>query len=577
MIAYADDSLIVAPLEVQSRVKKTDSTWGWGLFSKAQSTTYSNTLALKSAELSKKSYGKTSRSINNALSRAGFDVFQSYNYKTSYGSSGKVTKGSGSAAFTIGHDVVRVGGKNKVILAVVARGSDSIAEYYGDWMKGKRRSFLGHEVWNNVWDFYHKIDKTMVAYIKRNKMVNAAAKAGNLKVLVTGHSLGGAAANMYAAKLTRDAAKNASNWAGKLNKTDIYAYTYGAIKVLTTNKNISSGYENIHNVYNWYDSFGPLGAKSWFKASHPDAKFGHTEEFDIGKKEESSTNLLSNPNHDLGTYIEAMKGMYVTCSGNQNARISPYVKSTYVYDSKKREISYVASVGEKSFKAIPSYSNGIEAFDLKMTMNGKTSVLATGTDGAFLTNARYVFFSKRKFRVTSAMPFDVYNNALYRLDMNTGKVRRVGSGVNWEAFDCGGEYLCFGRSFSAGSGSSKLWVMDIAKWQAKAVGTGISRSAKFYNGRLFCTKDTLSVPIPAVYSFNRDGSGKRIIAKNVYNYGFSGNSVVYIAFRMVEGSSYHPQFKLIRCSLAGVSKKPLSGWVDNLESLKSKHPDVQWE
>ena len=62
----------------------------------------------------------------------------------------------------------------------------------------------------------------------------------------------------------------------KIKKENIYCYTFGAIKVLTTEKNISKGYENIHNIYNYYDSFGPNGVNGYIGASSINAKFGHT-------------------------------------------------------------------------------------------------------------------------------------------------------------------------------------------------------------------------------------------------------------------------------------------------------------
>ena len=132
---------------------------------------------------------------------------------------------------------------------------------------------------------------------------------------------GGAAANLYAAHLNNTSIKSGSSWKNHLNKDDIYAYTFGAIKVFMSNNNVEFGYENIHNVYNYYDSFGPHGSKEWLHVSDPKAKFGHTDMFNIGKIEEGSNILDAVHNHDMSRYIEALKAKEVSCSGKQQFKV----------------------------------------------------------------------------------------------------------------------------------------------------------------------------------------------------------------------------------------------------------------
>ena len=118
---------------------------------------------------------------------------------------------------------------------------------------------------------------------------------------MTGHSLGGAAADLLAARLMRTAASTPYWWEDLYDREDIYAYTFGAIKVLEQTGNVKDGYENIHNIYNVYDSFGPKGSFSIANASSPNAKFGHTDLF--SKKVKS----VGVENHLMNTYLEAIR------------------------------------------------------------------------------------------------------------------------------------------------------------------------------------------------------------------------------------------------------------------------------
>lgn len=336
--AFAADSLTVGegayplyaqggtPVSAQAQQSMPD--WKGSLFSK-KSSTYNNALALKAAELSENAYGgdggHESVNIRYMLKHYGDNGiidFKSYNYAKNYSPSGKVTEGSDSSAFTVGHDKLKVGGSTYTILIVVARGTVSDAERVGDInLFDITRKLNGYEVRKNDYDFNSEINKGVEDYVKNHKAVSSAAKKGKLKVLVTGHSLGGAAANLYAAHLDKAASKSGSSWKNHLDKDDIYAYTFGAIKVFMDNGNVEFGYENIHNVYNYYDSFGPHGSKEWLHVSDPKAKFGHTDMFNIGKIEEGSNILDAVHNHDMSRYIEALKAKKVSCSGKQQFKV----------------------------------------------------------------------------------------------------------------------------------------------------------------------------------------------------------------------------------------------------------------
>ena len=265
-----------------------------GKLFKKPSTEYNNDLAYFAAELCDKAQGKSSNKVEQFLEKNGFEK-EPYNYKK-------------SAAFVIGYKKVKIDGEgDAIVLVVIARGSTTASEFVGDWLKGGTKEFLEEQVYNNAYEFEEKVWAGIRKYLnlKKNKEI---AKADTLKILVTGHSLGGAAANMVAAKM--DSLVEDQEWLENVSKSDIHCYTFGAIKVLDQNseegyENIEDGYENIFNIYNKFDTFGPNGDNilKEFKASHPYAKFGCTLEYDkLHDAEIDSIKVWKNTcnNHSMG-------------------------------------------------------------------------------------------------------------------------------------------------------------------------------------------------------------------------------------------------------------------------------------
>lgn len=269
-----------------------DSEWCSSLFEKP-STQYDNQLALVAAEMSEKAEDKTGEGIKKLFGDYGISDYKPYNY-------------DGDSAFVIGHDILYVNGINTTVLVIVARGTQTFNEGIGDWLKGypfnKTQDFLDQTVWDNVYDFEEQIWNGLNGYLSDHPELE---NADELKILVTGHSLGGAAANMIAARFTRFA-EWGGWWSDAVDKEDIYAYTFGAIKVLKMEDNVPGGYDNIHNVYNYYDSYGPNGNLSYTHVSSINSKFGHTELYSIHYKEAGINPVTDCKNHLMDTYIEAL-------------------------------------------------------------------------------------------------------------------------------------------------------------------------------------------------------------------------------------------------------------------------------
>ena len=270
------------------------------IFSK-KSYQYNNKIADVTAYLCEKAGSRNDSSIKEAYDKFGLEDIKTYNYDWEELNGLDVLSQN---AYSFGHKRIKVHGKKTELLVVTARGSVKLREYIKDYIKGDKIDFLDQKVYENTYDFYSDICENLEDYIIDNKL----NEEDSIKILVTGYSLGGAAANLVAADLKYNAYQLGLN----ISTDDIYAYTFGAIKTLTTDDNVSLGYEYIHNIYNKYDSFGPNGNLSYFKASSPDAKFGHTDLYDLGE-EKYKEEGLSTANHDIENYRNDITNGKVKC------------------------------------------------------------------------------------------------------------------------------------------------------------------------------------------------------------------------------------------------------------------------
>ena len=138
--------------------------------------------------------------------------------------------------------------ENTDILVITAQGSPNPYEMIPEAVSkpdyDNKKAFGGHVPYGIVEEYYNAIVEDLPKVVESGK---------NYKVLITGHGLAGAAANLVAANLSDGRIEGVNT-----KRADVFCYTFGALNPLDENAVIKSDYENIHNIYNLYDTFSPL-------------------------------------------------------------------------------------------------------------------------------------------------------------------------------------------------------------------------------------------------------------------------------------------------------------------------------
>ncbi len=272
-------------------------------------------LALLCAELSQDTYDL--KTLSTKIRDMGFDGAESFNYSKS-----DRIDYENENCFFIAHDRMKIDGEDTVILCIICRGTQTDGEKLGDFFKGLpfdiTQDFHSYQVWDHVYDFYEQVEIGLEKYLSTRESI---FQADRLVVVVTGHSLGGAAADLVGAEFAYRMAQDPWCSIG-LRKEDVYVYTFGAIKVIANGDNAEFGFENIHNIYNYFDSFGPYGNYSPLGVSSPDAKFGHVDLY-RDQRFHYEEFYLSFENHHMKNYLSALEFersvgglLQCTCSSN---------------------------------------------------------------------------------------------------------------------------------------------------------------------------------------------------------------------------------------------------------------------
>ena len=160
---------------------------------------------------------------------------------------------------------------NFCLVTMILRGTMSNGEKLGDGLSVlSPADYYGHHAYRYFKRYKDDVRRGLEYFLDKHRDELAGRP---VKYLISGHSLGGAAANLLAAELNHGNATGTS-------REDIYAFTFGALNSIRDEDHNYEMYGNIWNIFNFYDSFGPQGAfLHWVKPAHGGStiyrKFGH--------------------------------------------------------------------------------------------------------------------------------------------------------------------------------------------------------------------------------------------------------------------------------------------------------------
>ncbi len=166
------------------------------------------------------------------------------------------------------------------LMAITFRGTDDTndTDVSKDLMSAFAASYLGGMAGSGFADFSNKAVKGLDAYIRNNPDITKAAEEDKLKILVTGHSLGAAGANLFGAYLDSDEFS-----LGKTAQDDIYVYTY-ASPTTASGELTKNDCSNIINIINRSDIVTDIPGQLITGADIFNAKLTYANASVVGQK-----------------------------------------------------------------------------------------------------------------------------------------------------------------------------------------------------------------------------------------------------------------------------------------------------
>lgn len=151
------------------------------------------------------------------------------------------------------------------LLAVTLKGNSGKKDFYDQIDKDFSQPFMESMTNPDYYDFYIRVKNALDEYISVHDILNSA-QDGKLKVLVSGHSIGGASAMLLGTGL------NSPDSMLKIPEKDIFVYTFGSPCVY----NSAVDCPNVINVMNESDivTLVPFGTKSGKTVTFDTETFG---------------------------------------------------------------------------------------------------------------------------------------------------------------------------------------------------------------------------------------------------------------------------------------------------------------
>ncbi len=205
---------------------------------------------------------------------------------------------------------------------------------------------------------------------------------------------------------------------------------------------------------------------------------------------------------------------------------------------------YVFCYGEKT--TVNGVTVEYKDNSIVVTKKGKRVTVAKKVNQGFVTNGKNIFYVKNGNLVNYRT-----KTTIYKYNIKSKKKTKIKTGLDYVVLGCSGKYLYYGSDCEADG--VNLCVLNLKSGKSKSMANGVSR-IYISDGRVVtepCTGAPINLPI---YSFKKDGTDKKTIAKAMFDKVKNGK-----VYYTVNSSDYSRTRKYV-CSVRGTKKKALTGW-----------------
>ncbi|MDE6035481.1 MAG: hypothetical protein K2G36_06185, partial [Ruminococcus sp.] len=180
---------------------------------------------------------------------------------------------------------------NITLLAVTLKGNSGQKDFYNQIKQPFSQPFMDTMTNPDYYNFCIRVKNSLDEYISEHKEILNSAQDGNLKVLVTGHSIGGAVADLLGKEI------NSPESVLKIPENDVFIYTFGSPCVYES----AIPSKNVMNIMNESDivNYKPFGVKSGKIVTFDYGTFGDA----CYEPQIYAENLPENPDYKTFTQI----------------------------------------------------------------------------------------------------------------------------------------------------------------------------------------------------------------------------------------------------------------------------------
>lgn len=271
------------------------------------------------------------------------------------------------------------------LLVITLRGTQEILEVVKDGTCLADKDYYGYVAWDWVYEFEEDVFAGIEDFYSEHNWLGSKP----LKIMVTGHSLGGAGTNLVAAKFINELGTD--RWFAKNTaKDDIFAFTFGAIDALSTNDTgshqsvvfpVKDGYENIVNIYNYLDTFGPESTGVLGFTAAGNSMYGKYGKF-LTFRNNLRNIIKSNskwPTHEIAGYVHAVKSGWLK-NNYEEKKLKAWFRCPVDVDVYNGNELVCSVVGNEIVKES-------ENVDVAVENDGKVFIIPEDSNYKFIINA----------------------------------------------------------------------------------------------------------------------------------------------------------------------------------------------